>query len=675
MLLNKISLENYGLYAGKVEFDLIPRPGRGQKKTIILLGGKNGSGKTTLLDALRLAFYGKSILGNKVSKNDYKAFLQQKIHQGNNPLLPNTFAKVAVDFDHVSLGKHNNYLVERSWFLDSNNNLKEYLKIFTNGKLKENVNDEFWRGFIEEIIPERLSQFFFFDGEKIKNIAEDEKGNKVLADSIKTLLGLDIVERLKADLSIYTTKEIKNSSINDFKKDWNTIEERIKISKEDISIKLEDLSQIRTKIDGNLADIKVWENRLQSEGGHFASNRDALNLKKTTLSIKIKRLEEKIKEECGDIYPFSLCPTVNSLLKNQIKKETDLKHHLIIQKEIKDFESEIISAFEASGEIIDSNRLKLSQLVSSIASTRRKEPKHLKGVEEIIGFSENASKQLLSTLKSAETTTRKKVKLHSFDLDNCYAELRSITKEIGKSPKDVQLQPIFKELSLLNQRRGGLRQKERQLKEETNQKKYKLKGLQRSLVKLIDQQKTQNKTQDRISTIKTIQSILDKYYDTLKKEKINQLNLNFSESFNKLTRKQKIIKNIEIDPDTFEVTLFDTADNPIPKVTLSSGEKQLYAIAMLWSLAKTSGRPLPVIIDTPLGRLDSDHRNNLIINYFPMASHQVILLSTDTEVDQQLYKKLRPHISHCYHLDYDQQTQSTTPIEEYFWKEPSICRN
>jgi DNA sulfur modification protein DndD len=175
--------------------------------------------------------------------------------------------------------------------------------------------------------------------------------------------------------------------------------------------------------------------------------------------------------------------------------------------------------------------------------------------------------------------------------------------------------------------------------------------------------------------VKTIQSNLDKYYDTLKKEKIHQLNLNFSESFNRLTRKQKLINNIEIDPDTFAVTLFDKANNPIPKVTLSSGEKQLYAIAMLWSLAKTSGRPLPVIIDTPLGRLDSDHRNNLITNYFPMASHQVILLSTDTEIDQQLYKKLSSHVSHCFKLDYNQQTQSTTPVEEYFWKEPSVCQS
>ena len=62
------------------------------------------------------------------------------------------------------------------------------------------------------------------------------------------------------------------------------------------------------------------------------------------------------------------------------------------------------------------------------------------------------------------------------------------------------------------------------------------------------------------------------------------------------------------------------------KDELSAGEKQIYAIAILEALAKTSGRHLPIIIDTPLGRLDSEHCTKLINNYFPYASHQVIIL-------------------------------------------------
>ena len=128
------------------------------------------------------------------------------------------------------------------------------------------------------------------------------------------------------------------------------------------------------------------------------------------------------------------------------------------------------------------------------------------------------------------------------------------------------------------------------------------------------------------------------------------------------------MKRIEIDPQTFAVTLYDRQDRLIPKAELSAGEKQIYAISMLWGLAKTSGRPLPMIIDTPLGRLDSDHRRHLIEDYFPYASHQVVVLSTDTELDKQNFEMLSPYVSHAYHLVYDQIEGSTKAGERYFWK-------
>ena len=114
--------------------------------------------------------------------------------------------------------------------------------------------------------------------------------------------------------------------------------------------------------------------------------------------------------------------------------------------------------------------------------------------------------------------------------------------------------------------------------------------------------------------------------------------------------------------------MFDQKNQKIQRDDLSSGEKQLFAISVLWALAKSSGRPLPVIIDTPLGRLDSDHRLNLVRNYFPHAAHQVIVLSTDTEVDRGLFKEISPNVSHCYHLKYNQEETRTAPKEEYFWK-------
>ena len=124
-----------------------------------------------------------------------------------------------------------------------------------------------------------------------------------------------------------------------------------------------------------------------------------------------------------------------------------------------------------------------------------------------------------------------------------------------------------------------------------------------------------------------------------------------------------------IDSDRYRLQLYDINGQPFPKQRLSAGEKQLLAIAFLWGLARVSGRNLPIAIDTPLGRLDSSHRTNLVERYFPAASHQVILLSTDTEIGEKEVKMLREQevISQEYLLKYHPDLRQTTVEKGYFW--------
>lgn len=101
---------------------------------------------------------------------------------------------------------------------------------------------------------------------------------------------------------------------------------------------------------------------------------------------------------------------------------------------------------------------------------------------------------------------------------------------------------------------------------------------------------------------------------------------------------------------------------------LSAGEKQLLSVSLLWGLAQTSGRRLPAIIDTPLGRLDTTHRTHLVERYFPQASHQVLLLSTDEEINEKYYRMIEPYVSQAYRLEYDEPKQTTTITPGYFWE-------
>ena len=127
-----------------------------------------------------------------------------------------------------------------------------------------------------------------------------------------------------------------------------------------------------------------------------------------------------------------------------------------------------------------------------------------------------------------------------------------------------------------------------------------------------------------------------------------------------------LVKEVKIDRRDFHVTLYGQNRQELPKTILSAGEKQMYATALLWALRSVSGRALPIVIDTPMGRLDSDHRRTLIERFFPLAAHQVIILSTDTEIDESTYTQLLPNISHTFILNYNEDQGSTVVTNGYF---------
>jgi DNA sulfur modification protein DndD len=151
--------------------------------------------------------------------------------------------------------------------------------------------------------------------------------------------------------------------------------------------------------------------------------------------------------------------------------------------------------------------------------------------------------------------------------------------------------------------------------------------------------------------------------------KIDRLSALVMESFRFLLRKQSLVERIIIDPTTFAIALYDQAGQAIARQRLSEGAKQIFAISVLWGLARASSRPLPAVIDTPMARLDAAHRRRLVERYFPNASHQVVVFSTDTEVDRKYYADLQPHIARAYHLNYDERDRRTAGEEGYFWKE------
>lgn len=126
------------------------------------------------------------------------------------------------------------------------------------------------------------------------------------------------------------------------------------------------------------------------------------------------------------------------------------------------------------------------------------------------------------------------------------------------------------------------------------------------------------------------------------------------------------LEKIEFDISTYTVRLYNDRNQEISIQDRSAGEMQMISSSLIWALTKASDLALPMVIDTPLGRLDSYHRNHLINHYYKELSEQVIILSTDTEITQDYINFMQEHSYKQYMLDYDQSKKYTVIRDGYF---------
>ena len=163
------------------------------------------------------------------------------------------------------------------------------------------------------------------------------------------------------------------------------------------------------------------------------------------------------------------------------------------------------------------------------------------------------------------------------------------------------------------------------------------------------------------------QNALQIFIRRLAPEKLCSLRRYFEEMYTRLRKPEDPARRVEIDGETWRETLFDEQNRPLEKRVFSAGMKEIYALSLLWALSRASGRELPIVIDTPAGRLDTTNRRALFEKYLPYAGHQVVVLSTDTELDVKWAQRLEPYVARQYRLDYDEVKDSIVIRPGYFF--------
>lgn len=661
MLFLELTVENFGPYRGKQVIDLRPKINENGVSPIVLLGGMNGGGKTTLMDAMRLALYGQRAQCSTKGSLSYPDFLKQAV---NKHTLPHEETSVELLFEHIVKNMQVQFRVKRRWTRNPKNG-KDILGILLDD-WPDSAWLETWDERIEDFFPIGISNLFLFDGEQVKELADLEAPPNVVVKAIQSLLGLELAERLAIDLDILANRKRKQladskeladleaieNKLNGYKSEWDTAEKTV----------------LELKEKAGIARKKLYEakERFKLEGGKVASEQGQLEQQLKEEREKAKQHRDLLGKLASEYLPLNLITPLLNQAQNQGEQELNWQKAKVAQDFIKERDQRLFQYLEKlniSQKQLDQIKIYLKDDYQKFADDAENQELIFLGIDEKVfqDLKTVLEHQLPSQIQSSENTLEALKKIEEV--------ISSLEQQLAvAAPPEVYeqlLENISQAQGELTKLETAIEEGEQRCKKCQSQYEKSKKELEKYSQNTIDRKNANH----IIDSVAKVQSTLKIFKEKLTLKKLNKLEVEVTECFRYLLHKSDLVHRVMIQTEDFSLSLYDPQGQPVEKHRLSAGEKQLLAIAFLWGLARVSGLNLPIAIDTPLGRLDSSHRQNLIERYFPAASHQVILLSTDTEIADKEVNSLREQdaIAREYLLKYD-PTQRQTRIEPgYFF--------
>ncbi|HVT92601.1 MAG TPA: DNA sulfur modification protein DndD [Bryobacteraceae bacterium] len=651
MIFDRIVLRNVGVFAGENPIILTPPDDR----PIVLVGGLNGSGKTTLLEAVNLGLYGKNAAWSNRSKQAYKDYLRGLINANADPAKG---AEILIEFERMVDGEPKKYALSRRWAVVEDE-LEETLSLSRDGE-KDPVLAEQWEEYIEQFLPSKLANLFFFDGEQIKELAEKDSAMRILSSAVQSLLGLDLVKRLEDDLVILDRRKRLATK---------TVEERAQIEKmrEMLEATEDRVAAIRNEGVSLSTDLKRlqkelvdWEAKYRKEGGEVYAQREQLVAERGVLRVKLAETEMFLRAAASGSAPLLLVESQLARVEGLAEKELEMRNICIIAAAEMSRDLRILNDLKKR---IPANTVLLVKDV--LEKTRPKRP----SLEEaaILHPDEDFPERVRVLLREILPRNKEEIKVQHKQAGEQREALARLDQRLAMVPDADALAKVLGEIRF---RQNQIQETEAKLvfqNEKLRQAEFEAKtqrsAVEKALSGLVSSRESFEHDQRILDRIPRVKSTLLEFRTEIVKRHAAKLEHLILESFQQLLRKGDLVERLRINPESFELELRDPRGVVLPFERLSAGERQILATAILWGLAKASGRPLPTIIDTPLGRLDSSHRTHLVQRYFPAVSHQVILLSTDEEIDSRYLAMMDPFVGRVYRLEFDPKTR-TSRIEK-----------
>ena len=676
MRIERIKLNNFRIY--KDENEIIFN--KDKDKNISLIAGMNGFGKTTFLTSLIWSFYGGLMaqVEDKYRKDikssgGYDQFLQTLVNKNvvldfEEGKTDKAILQVEVELVDVMIPSIpcRKVVIKRTYNFSSK---KETLKILIDGHENQLTKEVGYEVFINDfILPREIAKFFFFDAEKIVSLAEAKSKSELrsLSKAYSEVLGIKKYEDLKINLTTLITK-LKRDGVSKVNK--SKLDELIK--KDEGFIDLIELNHAKQiEIEEEITSIKLKLDAIQEKlirEGNEVTLEELKELQTDKEQFKKEHLEAKGElKKLLEIVPIVIAGSKFENLITQINLETKLKdkglNEKSLIKELDSFSKELIKEIQ-NLDLDKKLNFKIFNTIEKLNS-RKTEVKKLKSGDILLDYTDEESRKVLATYSYIKDSFNRQFSIIIKNEKDARQALTRVSNKIKQAearknnPLAKKLREEKESLSLkidtLNIDKGGIQEELSTWKTQKDSNKKVLSEYEKNynLVAL-----AKEKYDVTILALEKLNVLTAR----IKEEKKFSLQKSVMLGLKKLMHKSDFVSNVlvRIEDDVMDIDLMDKQNKVINKDLLSKGEQQLYATALLKALVDESGINFPVFIDSPLQKFDKSHSSNVIEQFYPTISEQVVLFPLlEKELSQKEYEQLKPNLNGVYLIQNDSEGSS-----------------
>lgn len=654
MKLRRLSLSNVGPFRGDQQLWF----STDSKEHVTLIGGLNGAGKTTLLECMTIALYGPRA----------KQSLRARSYRESIALLrtrgvpSDVEAAVALTFT-IGEGRHSTeYTVRRAWRWNEAGTFKESIvasKSHSDGTHVP-IPPESWPDVIESLLPLSLWNLVFIDGEQIQVLVEDDRSTQLFRSALDALLGLDLIASAERDLRALIMNTSRSLGRDVDIPDIDSAVAKVEGTRAEVMVLEQCLEQESRLLNEARARLSAVEDEMVANGSEYRSAED-LQREIQSLRLKVQQLEEENLQDLTGSAPL--------LLVTKLVEAVAQAHEA---SEVDETYSAISEAVERMViEVVDhAEYLPKDDAVALVRDLRAALGNHepiqrpafevspVSGIparQYVMGDLERLRKTVIARLDQL-ATLQNELRQLEFAQENAMAQngKEAFLQRLARAAEEVarmQVQFERSEIEVAKLRR----REEREIS---------------SLRELVTQNAGRDTAEmDAVRTIREAESAINRlgeFRNAVVGHHAERTASSVLSCIKQLLRKTSLVNFVTISKSDARVQFQDRHGREVALATLSAGERQLVALAALIGIAGASPKQLPLILDTPIARLDSDHRQNFVSMLIPASSKQVIVLSTNEEIVGSHYGALSEYVGAEWLLQYEESTDATRVVPGYF---------